>query len=248
MRAIYPSLKDKRVVVTGGATGIGAGLVEAFVAQGARVAFIDINENAGLALKERLTPSPIFRTLDLCDLDAIGATFTALEAELGGIEVLINNAARDDRDSIEKVTPAFWDKQIATNLRHVFFAAQAVIPGMRRRKSGVIINFSSISWHVGLTDLLVYQTAKAGIEGMTRALARELGADGIRVNTIVPGHVDTPRQKQWHTPKTEAQIVANQSLKSLIQPADIAALALFLASDDARMCTGQEYWVAGGWL
>jgi D-xylose 1-dehydrogenase len=248
MRAIYPSLKNKRVVITGGATGIGAGLVEAFVAQEARVAFIDINENAGLALKMRLSPSPIFRTLDLCDLDAISATLTALEAELGGIDVLINNAARDDRDSLEKVTPAFWDKQIATNLRHVFFAAQAVIPGMRRRKSGVIINFSSISWHIGLPDLTVYQTAKAGIEGMTRALARELGADGIRVNTIVPGHVETPRQKQWYTPETQAQLLANQSLKTLIQPADIAALALFLASDDARMCTGQEYWMAGGWL
>ena len=248
MRAIYPSLKKRRVVITGGATGIGAGLVEAFVAQGARVAFVDIAEDSGLALKRRLSPSPIFRTLDLCDLEAVNATFTALEAELGGIDVLINNAARDDRDSLEKVTPAFWDKQIATNLRQVFFAAQAVIPGMRRRKSGVIINFSSISWHVGVTDLTVYQTAKAGVEGMTRALARELGADGIRVNSIVPGYVETPRQKQWHTPDTEARMLANQSLKALIQPADIAALALFLTSDDARMCTGQEYWMTGGWL
>jgi NAD(P)-dependent dehydrogenase (short-subunit alcohol dehydrogenase family) len=248
MRAIYPSLKNKRVVITGGATGIGAGLVEAFVAQGARVAFIDMAEDAGLALKKRISPSPIFRTLDLCDLEAISATFIALETELGGIDVLINSAARDDRDSLETVTPAFWDKQIATNLRHIFFAAQAVIPGMRRRKSGVIINFSSISWHIGLTDLMVYQTAKAGIEGMTRALARELGADGIRVNTIVPGYVDTPRQRQWHTPETEAQILANQSLKTVIRPADIAALALFLTSDDARMCTGQEYWITGGWL
>ncbi|MBO9725728.1 MAG: SDR family oxidoreductase [Novosphingobium sp.] len=244
--AIYPSLKGKRVVITGGGTGIGAGLVEAFVAQGAQVAFVDINAAAGEALSASL-PGTHFRACDLRDLDATAATMAELSGLLGGVDVLLNNAANDDRHTIDDVTPAYWDDRMATNLRHQFFVAQAVLPGMKAQGSGVILNFGSISWHLGLPDLVLYQTAKAAIEGMTRAMARDLGADNIRVNTIVPGNVDTPRQKQWYTPEGEAEIMAAQCLKARIQPADVAALCLFLASDDGAMCTGHDYFVDAGW-
>jgi D-xylose 1-dehydrogenase len=250
-RAAYPSLEGKRVVVTGGGSGIGAGLVEGFVAQGARVAFVDIAADASEALVARLAPdarfAPVFRTLDLRDLDALARTFAECEAELGGVDVLVNNAANDDRHSADEVTPAYWEDRLAVNLRHLFFAAQAVIPTMRRQGAGVILNFGSISWHLGLPDLVLYQTAKAAIEGMTRALARDLGPDGIRVNTIVPGNVETPRQQKWYTPEGEAEIVSAQCLKARVQPEDVAALTLFLASDDARMCTGHDYFVDAGW-
>jgi D-xylose 1-dehydrogenase len=248
--ATYPSLRGKRVLITGGGSGIGAGLVEAFVAQGARVAFVDIAADAGRALAERLEGAehpPLFRPLDLTDISALQSVFAELEAELGGIDVLLNNAANDDRHTIDEVTPAYWDDRLNVNLRHQFFAAQAVIPAMKRAGGGVILNFGSISWHLGLHDLVLYQTAKAAIEGLTRSLARDLGRAGIRVNTIVPGNVQTPRQERWYTPEGEAEIVAAQCLDGRIQPADVAALCLFLASDGARMCTGHEYWVDAGW-
>lgn len=244
--AVYPSLAGKRVLITGGATGIGAGLVEAFARQDARVAFIDIDREAGEATAARLVPGG-FRHCDLRDLDALATTIGGISDDLGGIDVLINNAANDDRHSIADVTPAYWDDRMATNLRHLFFAAQAVVPAMRAAGGGAIINFGSISWHLGLPDLVLYQTAKAAIEGLTRSLARDLGVDNIRVTTIVPGNVQTPRQERWYTPEGEAEIVAAQCLKARIQPADIAALALFLASDDARMCTGHDYFVDAGW-
>jgi NAD(P)-dependent dehydrogenase (short-subunit alcohol dehydrogenase family) len=249
--AHYPSLRDKRVIITGGGSGIGAGLVEAFVAQGARVAFVDVAEADSQALVARLTPhaahAPIFHHLDLTDLAALDVTFARLMDQLDGIDVLINNAANDDRHSIEDVTPAYWDQRMNVNLRHLFFAAQAVVPAMKAAGRGVIVNFGSISWHLALSDLILYQTAKAAIEGMTRSLARDLGRDGIRVNAIIPGNVQTPRQEKWYTPEGEAEIVAAQCLDGRIQPADIAAMALFLASDDARMCTGHNYWVDAGW-
>ena len=245
-RAIYPSLAGKRVLVTGGASGIGAGLVEAFAEQGARVAFVDIDGASGEALAARLE-TPLFRECDLRDLAALNASIDAFSAELGGIDVLINNAANDDRHSFESVTPEYWEDRMATNLRHLFFAAQAVVPAMRAAGGGAIINFGSISWHLGLPELVLYQTAKAAIEGMTRSMARDLGRAGIRVTTIVPGNVQTPRQERWYTPEGEAEIVAAQCLDGRIQPADVAALALFLASDDARMCTGHDYFVDAGW-
>jgi NAD(P)-dependent dehydrogenase (short-subunit alcohol dehydrogenase family) len=249
--AHYPSLRDKRVIITGGGSGIGAGLVEAFVAQGARVAFVDVAEADSQALVARLTPhaahAPIFHHLDLTDLAALDVTFARLMDQLDGIDVLINNAANDDRHSIEDVTPAYWDQRMNVNLRHLFFAAQAVVPAMKAAGRGVIVNFGSISWHLALSDLILYQTAKAAIEGMTRSLARDLGRDGIRVNAIIPGNVQTPRQEKWYTPEGEAEIVAAQCLDGRIQPSDIAAMALFLASDDARMCTGHNYWVDAGW-
>ena len=249
--AIYPSLGGKRVIVTGGGSGIGAALVAAFVAQGARVAFADLAEAPSRALVESLSGSadraPLFFPLDLRDLDALADTMARAIATLGGVDVLVNNAASDDRHAPQDVTPAYWDERMAVNLRHLFFAAHAAIPAMRAQASGVILNFGSISWHLGLPDLVLYQTAKAGIEGMTRALARELGGDGIRVNTIIPGNIETERQRRWYTPEGEAEIVAAQCLKARVQPEDVAALALFLASDDARMCTGHDYWVDAGW-
>ncbi|WP_277924276.1 SDR family oxidoreductase [Sphingomonas sp. CROZ-RG-20F-R02-07] len=251
MRASYPSLRNKRVVVTGGGSGIGAGLVEGFVAQGAQVVFVDRERDASQALVAHLSPGaahpPLFRPLDLTDLDAVAVTMRAIEDELGGVDVLVNNAGNDDRHTVEAVTPAYWDERIAVNLRHLFFCAQSVVPGMKARGTGVILNFGSISWHLGLEDLVIYQTAKAAIEGMTRALARDLGPAGIRVNTVVPGNVQTPRQELWYTPEGEAEIVGAQCLKARVQPADIAAMVLFLASDDARLCTGHNYWVDAGW-
>lgn len=244
--AIYPSLAGKRVLITGGASGIGAALVERFAQQGAQIAFLDVDDAAGETLAARL-PGTRYHHCDLRDLVTLKACMETMQAELGGIDVLINNAANDDRHTIIDVTPEYWDERMAVNLRHLFFAAQAVVPAMRAAGGGVIINFGSISWHLGLADLVLYQTAKAAIEGMTRGLARDLGRDNIRVTTIVPGNVQTPRQQKWYTPEGEAEIVASQCLSERIQPVDVAALALFLASDDARMCTGHEYFVDAGW-
>lgn len=248
--AVYPSLKDKLVVVTGGGSGIGAGFTEGFARQGARVVFLDVaveDSQALAASLSGLTPAPVFKRCDLTDIPALQACFAEIAAEHGDVDVLINNAANDDRHGLAEVTPAYWDDRVAVNLRHLYFAAQAVAPKMRARGSGVIINLGSISWHLGLPDLSLYETAKAGIEGMTRALARELGVDGVRVVCIVPGNVQTPRQMKWYTPEGEAEIVAAQCLKGRLQPADVAALGLFLASDDARLITGHEYFVDAGW-
>jgi NAD(P)-dependent dehydrogenase (short-subunit alcohol dehydrogenase family) len=244
--AIYPSLAGKRVVITGGGSGIGAGLVEAFARQGAETIFVDILEKESRELVARLSGTPIqpvFHALDLTDLAAMDAFF----GSLGGIDVLINNAGNDDRHTLKDITPAYWDERIAVNLRHMVFAAKAVAPGMKARGGGAIINFGSISWHLGLEGLLLYETAKAGIEGMTRSLARELGGDNIRVTTVVPGNVKTARQMKWYTPEGEAEIVAQQCLKGRVTPQHVASLVLFLASDDGRMCTGHEYWIDAGW-
>jgi len=248
--AVYPSLKDKLVVVTGGGSGIGAGFTEAFARQGARVVFLDVaveDSQALAAALSGLSPAPVFKRCDLTDIAALQACFGEIAAEHGDVDVLINNAANDDRHSLTEVTPAYWDDRLNVNLRHLYFAAQAVAPKMRARGGGVIINLGSISWHLGLPDLSLYETAKAGIEGMTRALARELGVDGVRVVCIVPGNVQTPRQMKWYTPEGEAEIVAAQCLKGRLQPSDVAALGLFLASDDARLITGHEYFVDAGW-
>lgn len=248
--AVYPSLKGRLVVITGGGSGIGEGLTEAYARQGARVVFLDIAEAASRALEARLAdldPAPRFILCDLTDLTALRAAFERIEAEHGPVDVLLNNAANDDRHEAAAVTPAYWDDRIAVNLRHQFFAAQTVAPSMRARGKGVILNLGSISWHLGLADLSIYETSKAAIEGMTRALAREWGADGVRVACIVPGNVKTERQMKWYTPEGEAEIVAAQCLKLRIEPKDVAALALFLSSDDARAITGHEYFVDAGW-
>jgi len=244
--AVYPSLAGKRVVITGGGSGIGAGLVEAFVRQGAETIFVDILEKESRELVARLSGAPIqpvFHQLDLTDLAALEAFFRSL----GGIDILVNNAGNDDRHTLDDITPAYWDERMAVNLRHMVFAAKAAAPGMKARGGGAIVNFGSISWHLGLSGLLLYETAKAGIEGMTRALARELGGDNIRVTAVVPGNVKTARQMKWYTPEGEAEIVAQQCLKARVLPQHVASLVLFLASDDGRMCTGHEYWIDAGW-
>jgi len=246
-QVVYPSLTGKRVVITGGGSGIGAGIVEAFARQGAQVTFLDIAEKDSRALQARLSPlatPPVFVRCDLTSLDTVAKIF----ADIGPVDILINNAANDDRHAIQDVTPAYWENRMAVNLRHLYFCAQAVIPGMRANGGGVILNFSSISWHLALPQLTLYMTAKAGIEGMTRGLARDLGRDNIRVNAVIPGGVRTPRQEAlWHTPEEEARILAGQCLPQRVEIADVAALTLFLASDSAGRCSGREYYVDAGW-
>jgi len=249
--ARFPSLAGKGVFVSGGGSGIGAALVEGFARQGAKVFFVDIAAEPSEALVASLDGTveftPRFVAGDLKDLDFVQAQVAAAHDALGGLHVLVNNAANDDRHAIADVTPEYWDERMAVNLRHLFFAAQAAVPFMEAAGGGVILNFGSISWHLALDQLSLYQTAKAAIEGMTRAMARELGERNIRVCAIVPGNVQTPRQEKWYTPEGEREILDAQCLKARVQPADVAALALFLASDDARMCTGHEYFVDAGW-
>jgi NAD(P)-dependent dehydrogenase (short-subunit alcohol dehydrogenase family) len=249
--ATYPDLKGKRVVITGGGSGIGGELTTAFAGQGARVFFLDIAEQASRELEATLSGAPIAPTFIKCDLtnlDELKAVFARIQEEAGGVDILLNNAANDDRHEIEDVTPAYWDSRMNVNLRHKFFCSQAVLPGMKERGHGVILNFGSISWHLPHTQLHLYMTAKAGIEGMTRALAREVGKYGIRANTVVPGAVVTPRQKAlWHNPDEEARILAGQCIPERVEMTDVAALALFLASNNARHCSGREYFVDAGW-
>jgi NAD(P)-dependent dehydrogenase (short-subunit alcohol dehydrogenase family) len=249
--AVYPSLRGKRVVVTGGGSGIGAAIVTAFARQGANVSFLDIAVEESRELERSLaasSPAPRFYNCDLRDLPAVRATFVQIAERVGPVQILVNNAGNDDRHDFESVSPEYWDDRLAVNLRHLFFCTQAVTASMKAARGGVIVNLGSVSWHLALPNLAAYQTAKAGIEGMTRALARELGEHGIRVTCIVPGGVRTPRQtKLWHTPDEEARILGQQCLKVRVEPEDVAALALFLTSDDARACTGHEYFVDAGW-
>ena len=246
-QAIYPSLAGKRVVVTGGGSGIGAGIVEAFARQGARVHFLDIAEADSRALEATLSTLPVPPTFVQCDLTNL-ATLAKTFADIGTVDILINNAANDDRHNLADVTPEYWEGRMAVNLRHQYFCAQAVAQGMREQGGGVILNFGSISWHLALPDLTLYMMAKAAIEGMTRGLARDLGPDNIRVNCIIPGGVRTPRQEAlWHTPDEEARILAGQCLKQRVQVDDVAAMTLFLSSDSASACSGREYFVDAGW-
>jgi NAD(P)-dependent dehydrogenase (short-subunit alcohol dehydrogenase family) len=244
-RAIYPSLKGKRVLVTGGGSGIGAGIVEAFVRQDSDVVFFDICREDSQALAERLGAR--FEFVDLLDIEATRSAIAGLAEAGGAFDILVNNAANDDRHSVDQVTEEYWDNRLGVNLKHKFFCAQAVIPGMRARGGGAIVNLGSISWHLALPELTLYQTAKAAIEGLTRSLARELGPDNIRVTCVVPGNIRTPRQEKWYTPEGEAEIVSAQCLKGRLVPEDVAAMVLFLASDDARLVTGHEYFVDAGW-
>jgi NAD(P)-dependent dehydrogenase (short-subunit alcohol dehydrogenase family) len=233
------------VLVTGGGSGIGAGIVEGFARQGADVTFFDLTNGDSQALAAKVGARYVEN--DLLDVSATQRAITKLQDEGGAFDVLVNNAANDDRHSVEDVTEEYWDNRLGVNLKHMFFCSQAVLPGMRTKGGGVIVNLGSISWHLALPDLVLYQTCKAAIEGLTRALARDLGPDNIRVTCVVPGNVRTPRQLQWYTPEGEAEIVDAQCLKSRLVPEDIAAMVMFLASDDARLATGHEYWVDAGW-
>jgi NAD(P)-dependent dehydrogenase (short-subunit alcohol dehydrogenase family) len=232
------------VLVTGGGSGIGAGIVEAFAGQQADVVFFDISPESS-QLAERLGTK--FVEVDLRDIAAVKHCIATLVEEAGPFDILVNNAANDDRHKIDEVTQEYWDERLNVNLKHLFFCSQAVIPGMRSKGGGVIVNLGSISWHLALPELALYQTCKAAIEGLTRAFARDLGPDNIRVSCVVPGNVRTPRQLQWYTPEAEAEIVTAQCLKGRLVPEDVAALVLFLSSDDARLITGHEHFVDAGW-
>jgi NAD(P)-dependent dehydrogenase (short-subunit alcohol dehydrogenase family) len=238
-------LRGKRVLITGGGSGIGAGIVEGFARQGADVTFFDVTNGDSQAVADSVGARYVEN--DLLDVTGTRAAIARLIDEGGPFDVLVNNAANDDRHSIDDVTEEYWDNRLGVNLKHMFFCSQGVIPGMRSKGGGVIVNLGSISWHLALPDLVLYQTCKAAIEGMTRALARDLGSDNIRVTCVVPGNVRTPRQLKWYTPEGEAEIVDAQCLKGRLVPEDIAAMVMFLASDDARLTTGHEYWVDAGW-
>jgi len=247
--ARYPSLRDRGVLVTGGATGLGEEFVRHFVVQGARVGFLDIDVQAGEKLAGELGSAVTFLPCDVRDVAALTATLDELADRIGDLHVLVNNAADDRRHSIEELDVAYWDDRIAVNLRHHFFAARAVAPRLRAAGGGSIINLGSISAHIDLTDLVGYITSKAGIEGLTRTLARELGAGGIRVNCVIPGWVMTERQlRDWVTPEAVEQIRRSQCLTESVYPADVARLVLWLGADDSRMCTAQKWVVDGGWL
>ena len=250
--ARYNSLNGKRVFVTGGGSGIGEAIVSAFAEQGAKVAFVDIALDPSLALCERLAreglEKPVFRQCDIRDIPALQDTIGTLAESLGDFDVLVNNAGNDQRHAPEEVTLDFWDNCVAINQRPMFFAAQAVVEGMKRRGGGAIINLGSISWHLGNGGYTVYTTTKAAVSGLTRGLARDLGPFNIRVNTVTPGWVMTERQVSlWLDEEGEKTIDRSQCLKRRLMPEDIARMVLFLASDDAAMCTAQEFIVDGGW-
>jgi NAD(P)-dependent dehydrogenase (short-subunit alcohol dehydrogenase family) len=251
--ARYPSLEGRRVLITGGATGIGEAFVLGFAEQGARVAFFDIQDQAGHALVARVKaagfPEPLYRHVDLTEIEAAQATIRQTVAELGGLEIVVNNAANDLRHNVDETTPELWDRLMDVNLRHQFFVTQAALPALRASGVGSVIHMSSISWIVPSTGLPAYVTAKAGIWGLTRSMARELGGDNVRVNAILPGAIVTEKQRKLVlTPEYTAEIMARQALKRELTPEDVVRLALFLASDDAGAITGQGYIVDGGWV
>jgi NAD(P)-dependent dehydrogenase (short-subunit alcohol dehydrogenase family) len=250
--ARYPSLAGQVAFVSGGATGLGAEFVTQLATQGTHVAYVDIDEAAGRRLAAEIArcghPEPFFQTADVRDIDALSTAIANASNELGPITVLVNNAANDARHEVADVDVALWDDRIAVNLRHHFFAARSVLPGMRAAGRGSIINLGSISAHADFTGLPVYVASKAAIEGLTRTLAREFGPEGIRVNCIIPGWVMTPRQLDQLVGDAErAHILDRQSLPELLYPADVARLMLWLAAEDSRLCTGQTWVVDGGW-
>ena len=249
----YPSLRNRSVFISGGATGLGAEFVSQFSAQGARVAFVDIDDVPARRLCDEIEAQgwkrPLYLTADVRDVPTLVEAITVAAAELGPIATLVNNAANDQRRQAGEIDQAFWDDKIAVNLRHHFFAIQAVIEGMKQVGGGSIVNLGSVSVHIPLTELPAYVAAKAGIEGLTRTLARELGPHRIRVNCVIPGWVMTERQlRDWVTPEAERQIEAAQSLPDRLMPADIARIVLWLAADDSEMCTGQKWVVDAGWI
>lgn len=239
--AIYPCLKTRTVIVTGGATGIGACMVEEFVAQGSKVAFLDSNTEAGRKLEQ--TTGARFLACDLRNVSALRAALAGFQ----NVSVLVNNAANDERHAMETVEPEYWDDRMATNLRHQFFAAQAVAPRMKAARHGSIINFGSISWHWALGGMPAYTTAKAAVSGLTRGLARDLGSFGVRVNEIVPGWIFTKRQEKfWATPEAVSNTMKLQCIAEKLRPIDVARMVLWLASDESRLVTAQSFHIDAG--
>lgn len=251
--ATYPSLRDRVVVISGGASGIGAAMVEAFVQNGSRVVFLDIDMEASETLAAHLAATyahaPLFLPCDLMQTDQLQAAVETVTAQHSTIDVLVNNAANDARHSLEEVTPESWDRSIAVNLKHQFFLTQAVLPAMRAAGRGSIIHMSSIAWMIPSRHVPVYATAKAAIAGMAHTLAHEVGQHNIRVNCVLPGAILTERQRRlWLTPEYEAEIHRAQALPRLLQPEDVARLVLFLAADDSSGITGQNHIIDGGWV
>ena len=247
---IYPDLKDKTVLITGGGSGIGASFVEAFVRQGCKVAFIDIQEDASQELARKFASAdfrPVFINCDLTDITSLEKSVKQIEQNLGAVRVLVNNAANDQRHEPEDVTPEYWEERIKLNLNHQFFVSQAVQPEMAKAGGGAIINMGSISWHMALEFMPAYTTAKAAIEGLTQSLARAYGKNHIRVNCIIPGQVWTPRQiRDILTPEYEKFMNEKQCIPGRILPEDVAQLALFLGSEAGRMCTRRNYFIDAG--
>jgi NAD(P)-dependent dehydrogenase (short-subunit alcohol dehydrogenase family) len=251
--ASYPSLRDRVILVTGGGSGIGAAIVEQFALQGARVAFLDLaidcSKELVANLAARCLHAPLFLPCDLIDIAALQTAVKEITSQLGPPRVLINNAGSDDRHHFENVTPEYWDQRMNVNLRHQFFAAQTVAPGMKVAGGGSIVNMSSIAWMVPSPDLSVYIAAKSAIIGMTRSIAHELGGANIRVNCVLPGLIVTERQRRlWMSPEYEAEVLGRQCLKRLLIPDDVARLLLFLAADDSSAITNQAHIIDGGWI
>ena len=251
--ATYPSLKDRVVFITGGGGGIGASIVEHFCQQGAKVGFVDIDEAASEALVEQVGKAghgkPLFVKCDLTDIPALRAAIAKVREALGPITILVNNAANDQRHPMDEVTPEYWDDRIAVNLKHQFFAAQAIHPDMAAAGGGAIVNLGSVSWMIGQGGMPCYTTAKSAVAGLTRSLARDLGPKNIRVNCVVPGWIMTQRQIDlWLNKESEAELMQRQCLKRKLVPADIARAVLFFASEDSGGCTNQSYIVDGGWV
>ncbi|HEY4978064.1 MAG TPA: SDR family NAD(P)-dependent oxidoreductase [Candidatus Acidoferrum sp.] len=251
--ATFPSLQGRTVLITGGASGIGASTVHAFARQGAKVAFLDVQDEAANRLVDEISKAsdipPVYSRCDLQDIPALQESIAKIQQQLGTIHVLINNAANDDRHNFEDITLEYWDQRMAINLRHYFFAIQSVVPAMKAAKSGSIINLSSIAWKIPSIRQVAYVTAKAAIVGLTRTMAHELGEWNIRVNAVLPGAILTDRQRRlWLTPEYEAKVFASQCLKRSLLPEEVASLLLFLAADDSSAITNQSHIVDGGWM
>lgn len=246
--AIYPDLAGKVVVVTGGAAGIGEAITRNFVSQGARVGVLDLDVARGERLAADLGQAVRFVACDVTDIDGLKAAIQAVRDAFGPVDCLVNNAAHDERHATLEVTEAYWDGRIAVNLKHQFFAAQAVLPDMMAKKAGSIVNLGSCSWIIGQGGMAAYTASKSAVLGLTRSLARDFGEHGVRVNALAPGWIMTERQLElWVTPETEKSIYENQCLKRRLVPDDIARVVLFLCSEDASAITNQHYIVDGGW-
>ena len=250
--AIYPSLKDRVVFITGGASGIGGAITEKFCEQGAKVSFVDIDDASAHALIARIEargwPPPRYQHCDLVDIKALQASIERTIATDGAVTVLVNNAANDNRHTIDQVTPEYFDDRIAINLRHQFFAVQAVHRSMAAAGGGSIVNIGSVSWMIGQGGMPCYSAAKAAVAGLTRSLARDLGPSNIRVNSVLPGWILTPRQiEKWLTPEGEQELLTRQCLKRKLTPEELARVVLFFAADDSGICTNQNYVADGGW-
>jgi D-xylose 1-dehydrogenase len=250
--ACYPSLADRTVLITGGATGIGAAFVAAFAQQGARVAFLDIDSTGADALQHGLgevAHAPLFLRCDVTNLDALGGAIAEARARLGPIAVLINNAANDVRHALSGTSAVDFERSVAVNLRHQYFATQAVVEDMRVLGGGSVICLGSTGWMIKNDGYPMYAMAKAGVRGLVNGLARSLGRDRIRINCLVPGWVITEKQRElWLDAEGEAEIARRQCLPDHLMAPDLARAALFLAADDSRMCTGQDFIVDGGWV